>query len=62
METQIQYPATNHVHWPNQSVHMCDKHKEKADLLAAFMGFRLTSTPSDGEECANCVNEAKKGK
>jgi len=51
-------PATFLVHWPNQSVYMCDTHKRQAENIAGAMGFSLTSTPASGKECANCLNEA----
>ena len=56
----MRHPATYHVHWPNQSVHMCDAHKLQAERIAALMYFNLTSTPSTGEECLNCVKESEK--
>jgi hypothetical protein len=53
--------ATHMVHWPGQSTSMCDAHLEKAQGIAAAMGFPLTATDSQDEWlCQNCVNEARK--
>lgn len=51
--------ATQIVHWPGKSTPACDEHADKLKNLAGFMGFLVSATPANGEECSNCVNETK---
>lgn len=34
-------------HWPGRSLRLCQPCRERADQIAAAMGFRLTSMPLD---------------
>jgi len=58
--SDIKYPATRIVHWPNGPVPCCDTHAAQLAGLAGFLGSHVAQTPAlDGEECMNCVHEAK---
>ena len=57
------FPAEFRVHWPGQTVFVCEAHKLKALGVARAMGMPRPTVDSfdiDGEECSNCQNEACK--
>jgi hypothetical protein len=57
--SEIKYPATRIVHWPNGPVPCCDAHAAQLAGLAGFLGAHVAQTVAlHDEQCANCVNEA----
>jgi hypothetical protein len=64
METETKLPrAPLIVHTPNGPVASCADHAEKLVSLMRFLGAHAASVPNDGDEqCANCINEAKRKK
>lgn len=56
-----EYPAKYTVFWPGQTVHACQRHFDGLKQLNAVMGgATLDYREEGGNQCSNCVNEAKK--
>lgn len=56
--------ATQVVHWPGKDVYACDAHAQQLKGVAEIMGFHLSFSPCDdqqcdGPECSNCTNKTK---
>jgi len=53
--------ATVIVHWLGKDTPFCNNHALKLVDLGKVLGIRVSSTPAaNGEQCTNCINEAKK--
>jgi hypothetical protein len=56
------YPAVFTMHTPSGPTDCCVKHARAVENLFRFMGAHVNATKApDGAQCANCINEAKKG-
>lgn len=59
--TPAEYPAKYTVFWPGQTVHVCQRHYDGLmKVNAAIGGTTLDYREEAGNQCTNCVNEAKK--
>lgn len=55
------FPATITVHCPSGPVNCCEDHAEKVVGLMRFLGVNVAqTTPPDGAQCGNCINENSK--
>lgn len=57
------HPAKYTVFWPGQTVHVCQQHFDWLNHVSAAMcagAFDLGFREEAGNQCQNCVNEAKK--
>ena len=55
------HPAKYTVFWPGQTIHTCQRHFDKVNQINdAIGGLMLDYREEPGNQCGNCVNEAKK--
>jgi hypothetical protein len=57
---ETKYPATKIAHWATGPCPCCDEHAQQIVDLGGMLGMHVAITKAeDGEECTNCINEAK---